>query len=80
MFSNQYMDSTDAPKRNILLSIVQNTTKVQTLLNINTKVFKTYTIDMSDKEARVSTVMLALILPSIITVCGIVVIVRRKRR
>ena len=80
LFSNQYMDSTDAPNRNILLSIVQNTTKVQTLLNINTKVFKTYTIDMSDKEARVSTVMLALILPSIITVCGIVVIVRRKRR
>lgn len=78
--SNDYLLSTSAPNKNMILSLVQSTSSVQTPVNLDYKTFMQYELDITDRQAQTATALLATILPICAVVCGVVVIVRRKHK
>ena len=78
--SNEYLSSPSAQNKNMLLSLIQSTSSVQTPVNLDYKTFMQYELDITDRQAQSATILLATILPACAVVCGIVVIVRRKHK
>ena len=78
--SNDFLLSTAAPNKNMLLSLIQSTSSVQTPVNLDYKTFMQYNLDITDRQAQGTTIALATVLPACAVICGIVVIVRRKHR
>ncbi len=72
--------SLNTANRHMILSLIQNTSSVQTPVNLDHKPFVEYKLTIRDSHARTLTVVLATILPALIAISGVVVIVRRKRR
>lgn len=72
--------SVSSVNRHMMLSLIQSTSSVQTPVNLDYKPFVEYKLTLTDAQARTITVVLATILPLIITACGVVVLVRRKHR
>lgn len=78
--SNELLTSTASPNRNMILSLIQSTSNVQTPVNLDFKAFMSYELDITDSQAQTATILLATILPALIVIGGVVVIVRRKHR
>ena len=78
--SNEYLSSNSAQNKNMLLSLIQSTSSVQTPVNLDYKTFMQYELDITDRQAQSATILLATILPACAVVCGIVVITRRKHK
>lgn len=78
--SSQFIGSSTASNKNMLLSLIQTTSSVQTPVNLDYKTFMSYELDITDRQAQRSTILLATILPALVTLCGVVIIVRRKHR
>lgn len=78
--SNEYLSTTTAPNKNMILSLIQSTSSVQTPVNLDYKTFMSYELEITDRQAQSATILLATILPALIVISGVVVIVRRKHR
>jgi hypothetical protein len=78
--SNEYLTSTSAPNKNMILSLIQSTSSVQTPVNLEYKTFMTYELDITDRQAQSATVLLATIVPALVVLCGVVIMVRRKHK
>ncbi len=78
--SNEYLGSTSAPNKNMILSLIQATSSVQTPVNLDYKTFMNYELDITDRQAQTATILLATILPVCAVICGVVIIVRRKHK
>lgn len=78
--SNEYLSSTSAPNKNMILSLIQSTSSVQTPVNLEYKTFMTYELDITDRQAQSATILLATVVPALVVLCGVVIMVRRKHR
>ena len=68
------------PNQDIILSLVHAMTSLQTTVNIDFKTFVNYDLDITERQAKTSTVILSIVLPLIVIAVGSVLIFRRKRR
>ena len=66
--------------RDVILSILQSTTGLQVPINLDTKAFIQYNVDITEKRAAGMTVLMTLLIPALVVVSGTAVIIRRKRR
>lgn len=66
--------------RQMILSLIQSTSSVQTPVNLNHKPFVEYNLTLTDAQARSIMITLVTVIPLIITACGVVVLVRRKHK
>lgn len=79
-FASSAALSLSSANRHMILSLIQNTSSVQTPVNLDYKPFVNYKLTITDSQAQTTTIVLATILPVIVALCGIAVIVRRKHR
>lgn len=78
--SDAYLTSGAYPNSNMILSLIHSTTAYQTPVNVNIKAFENYNLDITDAQARSAMICLVTILPALTVACGLVVVIRRKRR
>lgn len=78
--SPEFLTLSSAPNKDMVLSLIQTTSSIQTPVNMGYKTFMNYRLDITDRQAQGATIMLATILPAAVVICGIVIIVRRKHR
>ncbi|MBQ2809911.1 MAG: Gldg family protein [Clostridia bacterium] len=76
----QFISTTTASNKDMVLSLIQTTSSVQTPVNLDYKTFMNYNLDITDRQAQSATILLATILPAIVVLCGVVILVRRKHR
>lgn len=79
-FASSSALSLSSANKQMILSLIQSTSSIQTPVNLDYKPFVNYELTITDSQARTTTIILATILPIMIAVCGVVVIVRRKHR
>ena len=77
--SNEALAVSDA-NRQMMLSLIQATSSVQTPVNLDDKPFVEYNLEITDAQARSIMIVLVTVLPLMITACGVVVLVRRKHK
>lgn len=78
--SSEYLNDGSSPNKHMILSLIQATSSMQTPVNLDYKPFMDYNLEITDSQARTTTVLLATIIPAVIAITGIVVIIRRKHR
>lgn len=74
------LQSNSYPNYKMLLSLVYSTTSLQIPVDIDYKAFASYNLDITNSTAQGLTAMFSLLMPVIAVLCGLFIIIRRKRR
>ncbi len=78
--SDEALSNAHYPNKDIILSIAHATTATQTTVNLDHEIFENYDLDITEKQAKTTTICLVAIIPVIILVCGFVITYRRRHR
>ena len=78
--SDEALNSTTYPNRDILLSLTHVITATQTPTNLDYKIFENYDLVITEVQAKTVTACLVIIVPLIAVVVGAIIIYRRKRK
>lgn len=78
--SDEALSNAHYPNKDIILSIAHATTATQTTVNLDHEIFENYNLDITERQAKITTVCLVAIIPTIILVWGFVITYRRRHR